>query len=334
VRRARREERPKTDPLVTMLRMGCALSARKGARIGRRAAHGLFAIALVAEAFSLRVGEAKEAERPRIYGIQEISLLSSDVPDAVGFYKKIIKLDAPCLWCEEAPTGTIRLPSGQMIRVLAMPQPASRNLLLSMGFAVDNLESLKKYLSAKHVEFKETKGAAKEGGETVSVVDPEGHSILFVKWQKNLGVKDHTNRIIHAGFVVKDRAAMDRLYKDVLGFHVYWHGGMKDGETDWVDMQVPDGTDWIEYMLNIPENADKQTLGVMNHFALGVPNVKAAAAALEKSGVKLPEGPQIGRDGKWQLNLYDADETRVELMEFTPVEKPCCSEYTGAQPKP
>ena len=48
----------------------------------------------------------------------------------------------------------------------------------------------------------------------------------------------------------------------------------------------------------------------------------------------LPEQPKIGRDGKWQLNLYDPDGTRVELMEFTPVEKPCCSEFTGEHPKP
>ena len=55
--------------------------------------------------------------------------------------------------------------------------------------------------------------------------------------------------MIHAGFVVHDRAAEDKFYKDLLGFHLYWHGGMKDDETDWVDMQVPDGTQWLEYML-------------------------------------------------------------------------------------
>jgi hypothetical protein len=32
--------------------------------------------------------------------------------------------------------------------------------------------------------------------------------------------------------------------------------------------------------------------------------------------------------------LYDPDMTRVEFMELTPVEKPCCSEFTGAHPKP
>jgi catechol 2,3-dioxygenase-like lactoylglutathione lyase family enzyme len=109
---------------------------------------------------------------------------------------------------------------------------------------------------------------------------------------------------------------------------------MKDGETDWVDMQVPDGTDWIEYMLNVDPNADKKELGVMNHIALGVPDVRAAAKQLEKNGVPLAEKPGIGRDGKWQLNLYDPDDTRVELMEFSPVEKPCCAEYTGNHPKP
>jgi len=45
-----------------------------------------------------------------------------------------------------------------------------------------------------------------------------------------------------------------------------------------------------------------------------------------KRGAKLDEKPQIGRDGKWQLNLYDPNFTRVELMEPKPVEKPCCSE--------
>jgi catechol 2,3-dioxygenase-like lactoylglutathione lyase family enzyme len=135
---------------------------------------------------------------------------------------------------------------------------------------------------------------------------------------------------------VKDREAMDKFYRDILGFHVYWHGGMKDGETDWVDMQVPDGTDWIEFMLNVPADADQRTLGVMNHIALAVPNVKAAEEQLEKAHIKMriEEEPQIGRDGKWQLNLYDPDQTRVELMEFTPTEKPCCAEYTGPHPKP
>jgi hypothetical protein len=37
--------------------------------------------------------------------------------------------------------------------------------------------------------------------------------------------------------------------------------------------------------------------------------------------------PKIGRDGKWQLNLYDPNLTRAELMEPKPVQPPCCSPF-------
>jgi catechol 2,3-dioxygenase-like lactoylglutathione lyase family enzyme len=140
--------------------------------------------------------------------------------------------------------------------------------------------------------------------------------------------------LIHAGLVVHDRPAEDHFFKDILGFRPYWHGGMKDDRDDWVAMQVPDGTDWVEYMLNISPTADKHTLGVMNHIALGVPDIHAAKAQLIKNGWKPGEEPKLGRDGKWQLNLYDPDDTRIEFMEFTPKGKTCCSEFTGPHPGP
>lgn len=51
-------------------------------------------------------------------------------------------------------------------------------------------------------------------------------------------------------------------------------------------------------------------------------------------GIVFPRasGPKIGRDGKWQYNLFDPDGTRAEIMEFQPVVKPCCSEFTAASP--
>jgi catechol 2,3-dioxygenase-like lactoylglutathione lyase family enzyme len=124
--------------------------------------------------------------------------------------------------------------------------------------------------------------------------------------------------------VVNDRAAADRFYKDILGFKLQWHGGMNDTDTDWVAMRVPEGTDWLEYMLNI-HNPDPHELGVMHHFSLGVPSVQAGYELALQRGYKPSEKPQIGRDGKWQFNLYDPNFTRVELMEPKPVQKPCCS---------
>ena len=178
-----------------------------------------------------------------------------------------------------------------------------------------------------------------DGDPELVASDPEGREIRFIQPdpspmnRRRAGtLKPKPVRLIHAGFVVRDRPATEHFYKDILGFRSYWHGGMKDGTDDWLDLQVPDGTDWIEFMLNVPSGADHHTLGVMNHIALGFPDVRAVQKLLLKEGARLTEEPKIGRDGKWQLNLYDPDDTRVEFMEFTPTQKPCCSEYTGPHP--
>ena len=271
--------------------------------------------------------------RPKILGICGVEIVSTTVPATNLFYGQLVELNGPCNWCESNPYKLISLPSSQMIGVSPAPRTPPKNLLASVTFVVDSEKAMKQWLTANHVVARESSGPYRDRGAYLSLSDPEGHTIYF---RGANGDKTDYKRlpIIHAGWVVKDRTAMDKFYKDVLGFHVYWSGGMKDGETDWVDMQVPDGTDWIEYMLNVPDNADQETLGVMNHIALGVPDVRAAAKELEAKGMKLPEPPEIGRDGKWQLNLYDPDKTRVELMELTPVQKPCCAEYTGPHPKP
>jgi hypothetical protein len=65
-----------------------------------------------------------------------------------------------------------------------------------------------------------------------------------------------------------------------------------------------------------------------------VRDIHAADSKFLTKGTATYDAPEIGRDGKWSLDLYDPDGTRVELMEFNPVEKPCCSEYTGPHPKP
>jgi len=92
-------------------------------------------------------------------------------------------------------------------------------------------------------------------------------------------------------------------------------------------MRVPEGTDWLEYMLNV-EHPTPQLLGVMHHLALGVPSVNDAYKVVRERHPKITEKPKIGRDGKWQLNLYDPNLTRVELMEPKPVKTPCCSPIT------
>ena len=287
-------------------------------------------------------------KRPRIFGIAYVRILVTNVDKARDFYSLVLNAvpppagpQAPCDWCERAPSGVgWNIKRLGPIELELLQSQSSVSLLKEVAFSTDDAKKLRDFLLKNHLAAEKlTKcGIA----PCFSILDPENHKIVFVQKVDPPAIpipgayssSSISSPIIHAGFVVHDRASQDHVYKDILGFRVYWHGGMKEGEDNWVDMQVPDGSDWIEYMLNVSANADHHTLGVMNHIALGVPDIKAAREQLVKNGWTGTEQPKIGRDGKWQLNLYDPDDTRVEFMEFTPTQKPCCSEYTGPHPGP
>jgi len=286
--------------------------------------------------------------RPKMLGIVGVSLISSDFPKSQVFYGNVLGLtrtkakleatDSTDPRCDFNSGRCFLTSRGQAVSLLSpcgVEGPCETNFLFAVTIETSDAAGLRELLKASKIPVSEMR----ENGKAFTAIDPDRHRIHFIETsalKRSGDANEHPSEhsLIHAGFVVRDRVAMDHFYKDILGFRVYWHGGMKDDETSWVDMQVPDGTDWIEYMLNVSDNASHKTLGVMNHIALGVPNIHAAQQQLLKNGWKGTEKPQIGRDGKWQLNLYDPDGTRVELMEFTPVEKPCCSEYTGPHPKP
>ena len=281
----------------------------------------------------------QDPTRPEILGISHVRIRVSDFCRAKDFYSMILGQHPHCPADNRPIGGSVALHSSQFIalNVNSLNAGSSLNqqgLLEEVGFITDDVAALQRYLTSRNVIVEEV--GARPPAFTVH--DPEGHRISFTERSTTpaqlLASLPFQPQIIHAGFVVRDRAAEDRFYRDILGFHVYWHGGRKDDESSWVDMQVPDGTDWLEYMLNVPTNADHHTLGVMNHIALGVPDIHTAEAQLRKNGWTGSEQPKIGRDGKWQLNLYDPDDTRVEFMEFAPTHKPCCSEYTGPHPKP
>jgi catechol 2,3-dioxygenase-like lactoylglutathione lyase family enzyme len=139
--------------------------------------------------------------------------------------------------------------------------------------------------------------------------------------------------MIHTGFVVKDEAAENRFYRVLLGFKPYWRG-RTDTSFDYVSQQVPDGSDWLEYMLNTGPSPSPKQLGSSDHIALGVAHMPDTIAALKRNGCEgeVCSASKFGRDGKVQLNLFDPDLTRTEYMEFTPTGTTCCSEYTSPHP--
>src|SRR5258708_38101683 len=95
---------------------------------------------------------------------------------------------------------------------------------------------------------------------------------------------------------------------------------MKDVTPDWDAIQVPDGTDWLEYMLNQPQQPSLQTTGVMNHISLGGVDMKKAQAVLEPHRWKVhrDRDAAMGEARKGQVKLGGPDCIRGRLHESKP----------------
>src|SRR5579863_4998044 len=132
-------------------------------------------------------------------------------------------------------------------------------------------------------------------------------------------ISDH---IMHVGVLVGDLDKANHFYHDILGFNEFWRGSGSPRMLSWVNMRVPEGDDYLEFMLyNTIPAADGR--GTKNHMSLTVPDADKALAELKVRAAKgwytAPEGKemaiQVGVNKKRQINLYDPDGTRIELME-------------------
>lgn len=275
--------------------------------------------------------------RPPIVGVAHIGLETNDIDAARQFYGKGLGYQEP--FRLDKPTGALMLTyfkvnDHQYIEVFPDLKSETQDRLSHIAFETTDIRRLRDYLASRGVKVPQTVPEGRDRNLSMMLRDPDGHNVEFVQYMpgslhssnfgKFLPDTRVSKHIIHVGVTVQSRDAADRFYKDILGFTPIWHGGMTDDRTDWVDMRLPDGTDWLEYMLNVHNPSPKQ-LGIMNHLALGVENIQEASKTVLSRGLKPPGPPKIGRDGKWQLNLYDPNYTRAELMEFKPVETPCCS---------
>jgi catechol 2,3-dioxygenase-like lactoylglutathione lyase family enzyme len=287
----------------------------------------------------LAFAQGTSAARPAITGISHLTLYADDLQKSQTFYSGLLG------W-EQVPAGApqpeVRFYANHLQYIALKPAPSRglANRFDSIGFSTSDAAQLRKFLEGHGVAVPPSIRVDEEGDKSFEVRDPEGNKVEFIQ-QGEHAPKAETalirvsTHIIHAGIVARDRARLDQFYKDILGFHLYWEGGSGPGHTDWVMMQVPEGTDWLEYMLYLPSNPSREQLASAYHFAPGVVSVTELDTKLRQRGW-IPSAkerpPLLGVDGKWQLDLFDPDGTRAEFMEFLPVKEPCCSRYTGAQP--
>ncbi len=259
-------------------------------------------------------------QRPRITGVHHAAFRVSDAAAARRFYDELLGLGEPA----QGRGGRAIFPVGVQQSVRIEPGlPAGEDERLShVAFATPDVKALAAYFAAKGVEVRRPEGRCAE--EAVHVIDPDGHSIEFIQvdWPQPpppaADGRALSSRLLHVGLVVRDEQAAHAFYRDTLGFSEIWRGGRPEGVTSWVNMRVPDGTDYLEYML-YSKAPDRRQLGSAHHVCLRVPDIQAAWAEVTSRGARMgrqpPSPPAVGVNGKWQLNLFDPDGTRVELME-------------------
>jgi catechol 2,3-dioxygenase-like lactoylglutathione lyase family enzyme len=265
------------------------------------------------------------AEKPAIAGIARVAFRVSNVEPAREFYGNVLGLES---MPDEGNRGCVRYRVNNRQEIAIEPGlKADEDERLSyLAFETPSIDILGTYLKSHGISVESNAPAsACTTTRALWVKDPDGHFITFVEPQRTQSTRATTDqvsavsaRVLHAGLTIRDVAAADKFYKDALGFSEIWRGGRTDGVASWINMKVPNGTDYLEYML-VTGLVSRQQLGVLHHVALLVPDIQLALETVTArtpitSRVKLAS-PQVGRNNRWQLNLYDPDGSRVELME-------------------
>lgn len=291
----------------------------------------------------LRGGDAP-LPRPMITGISHVALWVASLDRSRAFYKGYLGFDEP--YTLRRTDGSvlltwIKINDRQSLELFPVSDATPKNgdSLYDVAFETDDAQRMLDYLISRGVRgpggkpLPATARAGQIGNLNYFTEDPDGHVIEFVQYMQGgwtLGNKARflpetriAGRMSHAGIVVGNLDKSLRYYRDILGFRETWRGS-SDGRTlSWVNLRVPDGEDYIELML-YGTAPDSGQLHILNHFCLEVPDAAAAEAALRSrtlpDGCRTPTPIRTGINRKRQINCYDPDGTRAEVMEVNTVD--------------
>lgn len=268
--------------------------------------------------------------RPRILGVAHMALYVSDLWKARQFYEELLGYqEAYTLKREDGSVriGFVKINEDQYLELFS--EDAKQDGQLNhISFYTDSAETMRQYLAGRGVKVPEKVSKGKIGNLNFNVVDPDGHTVEIVQYEPDSWTRQATGKylpdtristhIMHVGVTVRQLDAAMTFYSGLLGFSEFWRGSSSGTTLSWVNMRVPDGNDYLEFML-YAKPQDAKELGVKNHICLVTPDIEKAVAELKQraAAVGYTQAIEIktGKNGKRQANLFDPDGTRVELME-------------------
>ena len=248
----------------------------------------------------------EDAKRPRILGISHMALYVGDLQKSRAF---------------------IKINEDQYLELFA-ENPKQDGRLNHISFFTDDAERMRAYLASRGVRVPDNVGKGKIGNSNFNITDPDGHTVEIVQYQpdswtrrekgKYLPAARVSTHMSHVGVTIGGLDPALRFYRDVLGFQDIWRGSSSGRVLSWVNMRVPEGGDYLEFMLYATP-PDEEQRGVKNHVCLVTPDIEKAVAVLKaragQCGYTRPIEIKAGVNRKRQANLFDPDGTRIELME-------------------
>ena len=286
--------------------------------------------------------------RPKILGVAHISLYVHDMEKARAFYHDFLGYSEP--FHLDNPDGSlsltfIKVNDRQYIELAPEKQPGT-DRLNHISIETDDAEAMRVYLAANGVKVPATVPKGRIRNSNFNIKDPDGHTVEIVQYEpdgwsrrdagKFMDGPRISTRIMHLGISVRHLEPAMKFYGGLLGFHEIWRGSKNGKVLDWVNMRVPDGEDYLEFML-YDQPPSLTRLGTMHHICLEVPDLDKARADLEKRPARKdytrPLEINTGINRRRQMNLYDPDGTRSELMEPRTVDGKPAPSSTAPPPR-
>ncbi len=276
------------------------------------------------------VRSAEDPKRPRILGVAHMALFVSDLQKSRLFYEDFLGYAEP--YALKRTDGTeriafIKINEDQYIELFA-ENPKGNARLNHIAFWTDSAEGMRAYLRSQGFQVPERVGKGQIGNSNFTFADPDRHTVEIVQYEPDSWTRREKGKFIpdtrisahiaHVGVLVGTLDPAMQFYRGVLGFQEFWRGSASGKVLSWVNMRVPDGDDYLEFML-YGDPPDAEQAGVRNHICLVTPDIEKAVAVLEarlarKSYSRTIE-IKVGVNRKRQANLFDPDGARIELME-------------------
>ena len=306
------------------------------------------AVLLVLSGLITTLWAADKVKRPRILGVAHMAVFVSDLQKARAFYKDFLGYGEPYALKRDDGSDRIafiKINEDQYLELFA-ENPKQDGHLNHISFFTDSAEAMRAYLASRGIKVPEKVGKGKIGNSNFNITDPDGHTVEIVQYEPDSWTRREKGKYLpetristhmaHVGVLIGALDPALKFYHDLLGFEEFWRGSSSGRELSWVNMRVPDGDDYLEFMLysTPPDEAQR---GVKNHVCLVTPNIEKAVTTLQaraaKTGYTRPIEIKVGTNRKRQANLFDPDGTRIELMEPNTVDGKPAPSSTAPAPR-